>query len=175
MRTYALAARRFWLSTAFAAGARPRVASPGLDAREMDGADLVYICVHGLHGQPYWYDDTFATVLSAEQLRQARIPGAIVYLAGCYGIGPMSEALLEAGAAAVVADRDINFSGFWLPLGSNALGRLFVKELKAGHAVGAALNDAKWGYRYAHSSPRDLALLDTVELVGDAGAQLVRA
>ncbi len=175
MRVYSLAARQFAISTWIAAGVRPRTGPPiTVDAfrpHDMDGAALVYICCHGLPNQPYWYGDRFSTLASAAQVRLAKLDGAIAYLAGCYGIGPMSDALLEAGAACVVADRDANWSGLFLPRGSNELGRMFVAALRGGATAARALDVSRRGYGARHREARDAELLATMELVGDGAAK----
>lgn len=176
MLVYALAARQFAVSTWIAAGVRPRTGPPltvdSFRPHDMDGAALVYVCAHGLPNQPYWYGDRFSTLASAAQVRLAKLDGAIAYLAGCYGIGPMSDALLDAGAACVVADRDVNWSGYWLPRGSNAFGRYFVQGLRRGLAAGAAFEEARRRYGERYTAARDVDLLGTVELVGDGLATL---
>lgn len=176
MKTYALAARQFAISTWIAAGVRPRTGPPitvdSFRPHDMDGAALVYVCAHGLPNQPHWYGDRMTTLASAAQVRLAKLGGAICYLAGCFGIGPMSDALLDAGAACVVADRDANWSGMFWPRGSNELGRLFVQELRRGSSAGEALDEVRRRYGERHTSPRDIELLDTVELVGDWTARM---
>lgn len=176
MKTVSLAARRWYVSTWIASGARP-IAAPPLTMSSfapsvISGAALLYVCLHGLPGQPYWYGSDWATVVSAEQIRGARLDGAIVYLAGCYGQGPMTDALLAAGAAAVVGDEDSTWAGYVLPTGSNALGRRFVRHLKAGLSAGAALDRARAEYAATGGDPRAPGLLATVGLAGDAGATL---
>lgn len=176
MRTVSLAARQWYASTWIASGARPIAAPPltmaTFDPKVLSGTDLLYVCLHGLPGQPYWYASDWSSAVSAEQIQAADLRGAICYLAGCFGQGPMTDALLAAGAAAVVGDADATWAGYVLPTGSNALGRRFVRELRAGAPVKAALDAAKVWYWDRHRDPRDVALLATVGLTGDAGATL---
>ena len=166
MRTYVLATRRFWLGTALAAGAWPRIASPGLDARGMEGADLLYLCAHGLPDQPYLYDDAFQTVLAADDVARLDLTGAVVYLAGCYGAGAMAEAFLAAGARFVVGDRESTFAGHFLPLGSNRLGWHFVRALRRGLPPYAALDEAAARFARTMSEHGDESVLDSVVAVG---------
>lgn len=176
MRTVSLAARRWLVSTWIASGARPIAAPPltmaTFDPAVLDGADLLYVCAHGLPDQGYWYGSTWETMVSASQIELCRLSGAVVYLAGCFGQGPMTDALLAAGAAAVVGDADSTWAGYVLPTGSNALGRRFVRELRAGAPVKAALDAAKVWYWDRNRTARDVALLATVGLTGDAGARV---
>lgn len=176
MKTYALAARQYRFATWLAASAWPRTGPPetaeSFRPSDMDGADLIYVCCHGLPDQGWWYGDRMESIASADQVRLCRIEGAICYLAQCYGIGPMSDALLEAGAACVVADADVTHSGFFLPKGANALGRMFVRNLKLGAPAGEALGAAKMEYGRRNTKSQDVALLATVSLVGDSGATL---
>lgn len=176
MKTCVLAARSFAVATWIATGARPRTGPPltmaTFDPHALDGASLVYVCAHGLSGQPYWYGDRMATMASAAQVREADIPGAICYLAGCFGIGPMSDALLAAGAACVVADTDSNWSGLFWPRGSNELGSAFITQLQQGKSAGDALEIAMREYARSHREPREVALLESMALVGDRAAEL---
>lgn len=176
MKTYALAARAYRVPTWLASGTWPHTGPPlTVDAfrpSDMDGAALVFVCCHGLPDQPFWYGDDFCTLASSAQVQLAKLHGAIAYLAGCFGLGHMSAALLDAGAACVVADRDSNWSGMVWPRGSTELGRLFVARLKRGDEAAAALDQAKRDYGRRHAEPRDVELLDTVMIVGDRQARL---
>lgn len=168
MNVLALAAREFQIGTAFAAGVWP-VAFPlrgggAFDVRMLEGRDLIYVCLHGLRNQPYLYGDRFETAISSEQIRTANLGGAVVYMAGCFGDGPVADAFLEAGASAIVGDSDTTWAGTWLPLGSNRLGRLFVRGMRSG-------GDADYAYRFARerfgetsTDVRDRAILDTVTI-----------
>lgn len=176
MHVVSLAARRWLVSTWIASGARP-IAAPPLTMATFEpaifaGSDILYICLHGLPGQPYLYGSDWSTVVSADQIKACDLAGAVVYLAGCFGQGPMTDALLAAGAAAVVGDADSTWAGYVLPTGSNALGRRFVRELRAGAPVKAALDAAKVWYWGRNRTARDVALLATVGLTGDAGARV---
>lgn len=175
-----LAARRLRFATAIATRSWPKV-SPPLDADAFDvawlnGQDLVYICAHGMPDGDTLYGDggqgDLVPMLRAETIRQARMPGAIVYLAGCYGQGPIADAFFAAGAACVVADRDVNWSGPLWPTGCNELGRLFLSYLRRGFSASAAFRAARQDYGGRQAGPRALELLDTVELLGDGDADL---
>jgi hypothetical protein len=141
------------------------------DVRWLNHQPLVYICAHGLEGGDTLYGDDGIPMLTADQIRGARMPGSIVYLAGCFGIGELSSAFLAAGAAAVVGDRDVNWSGPIWPTGSNRLGQLLLGLLPR-HPVGEALDLAKTYYLAEASGPRDHELVDSVTLVGNEAARL---
>ena len=141
----------------------------------INGRDLVYICLHGLPDQPYLYASDWSTAVSADQLRAARLDGAVVYMAGCFGQGPVAEALLAAGAQAVVGDADSTWAGYVLPTGSNALGRLFVAGVRRGETVREALNGARRQFLAADPSKRALALAETVSILGESSARLAVA
>lgn len=167
MNVLALSAREFRLGTALAAGAWPVSFPPGradtFDPALLQGRDLIYVCLHGLPNQPYLYGDKFETALSAEQIRTVNLGGAVVYMAGCYGGGgPIADAFSEAGAVCVVGDRDLTWAGTWLPLGSNRLGRLFVRRLRAGDGPDDAFERACQAFDASSTDPRDQAILDTV-------------
>lgn len=134
----------------------------------MAGAKLVYLCLHSLPEQPYLYGDRMQTAITAEQIEQADLRGAIVYLAVCYGLGPISSSFLRAGAAAVVADPNVNWAGTLYPAGANRLGMLLLRGLREGLPVGVALASAKRQYR--PRTPADRDLVETATLVGDPTA-----
>lgn len=171
-----MAARQWWLSTWIASGVRPLAAPPlrmaDFRPEMISGADLLYVCLHGLQGQPYWYGGDWSTAVSADQLREARLDGAVCYLAGCWGAGPMAMALLDAGARAVVGDRDSTWAGYVVPAGSNAFGRVFVAALRAGETVGAAMRTARSRFLETDDSPRARALADSVVVLGESRARL---
>lgn len=169
MNVLALAAREFRIGTAFAAGAWPVSFPPGrmdtFDPAILTGRDLIYVCLHGLRGQPYLYGDKFETALSAEQIRSVDVGGAVVYLAGCFGEGPIADAFLEAGASAVVGDRDQTWAGAYWPMGSNRLGRLFVRGIRQGGDADAAYRFARARFSATSTDVRDRAILDTVTIL----------
>lgn len=168
MNVLALAAREFQIGTALAAGVWP-VAFPlrragAFDARILEGRDLIYVCLHGLRNQPYLYGDSYETAISADQIRSVDLGGAVVYMAGCFGDGPVADAFLEAGASAIVGDSDTTWAGTWLPLGSNRLGRLFVRRMKAGDSAHDAFVRARQVFDLTSTDPRDDAILGTVTI-----------
>ncbi|MFO7955864.1 MAG: hypothetical protein R6X33_02055, partial [Candidatus Brocadiia bacterium] len=82
----------------------------------LEGRDFVLFKLHGLEGQPFWYGDDFTTALSAGQLAQADLQGAVVFVANCWLTdddgqpGPMLQALLRANAHAVIGGPGINYA-----------------------------------------------------------------
>lgn len=173
-----LAARQLRLSTAIATRQWPYVSPPAraetFDTARLDGQDIIYVCAHGLSGADFLCGDNGTIMLTGGQIEAARMPGAVVWLGGCYGFGPLSDAFLAAGAAAVVCDRDVNWAGPLWPTGSNRLGQLFLAELYRGRTVGVALDMAMNVYAARYHGPRDAELLATMTLVGDPLARLLR-
>lgn len=117
--------------------------TPGLLARL--SADLVYIRLHGLPDQSYLYGDpNWETALGFEQVRDAPpelFTGSLVFLEGCFG-GRISSAFLDAGARAVVGSK-ITTWGHPTRLGpSSVIGKTWIKSMKDGDTVGAALHKA---------------------------------
>lgn len=171
-----LAARQVRLSTAIATRSWPKVSPPltvdTFDPAWLGSQAIIFVCAHGLPGHDVLYGDDSIPMLSAAQIRSVRMDGAIVYLAGCYGQGPISDAFLAAGAACVVADADVNWSGPLWPSGSNKLGQLFLGYLYRALPAGAALAAAKRDYGARYRGPRDFELLETVSLIGDPNARL---
>lgn len=178
MKQVVLAAKGWAVSTWLATGVKP-VASPPLTpsrlpAGLLDGADLLYVCMHGFQGQPFWYGQALGgpitTAVTADQVRASDLQGCIAYLAGCWGAGPMVDALQDAGAAAVVGDTDVNWAGLFWPAGSNLLGKLFLQHLRLGQDVGRSLAHAKAAL--SGRGDRYNELTRTVQLWGDPAAVL---
>lgn len=130
----------------------------------MAAANLIYLCLHGYEGDGMMYGgDGDLPCLAAEAIPDLPLR-PVVYMAGCFGEGLMSAAFLDRGASAVVADRNVNWSGRFWPTGSNRLGQLFVDAMGYGGGNAAeALAEAK--LRYAGKTPRDVALLESVSLI----------
>lgn len=174
----ALAARSYGISTRLASGVRPITSPPASTATVapamLERANLLYLCVHGRQGDPFLYGDREVPLLDLDRVCTLDLAGALVYLAGCWGVGAASDAFLAAGAAAVVADANEAWAGRFLPLGSQALGRMWVRYVAAGMTAGAALDLAVKVYAHRHRSARDREMLATVGLLGDRAAVLRR-
>lgn len=133
---------------------------------------LIYLCVHGQEGDPYLYGDNWQPVLSEDFVRSCRLPGSLVYMAGCWGAPLWTEAFLAAGAGAVVADRNVAWAGKVIPLGSQLLGLLWRRRLEAGQTAWDAFAGAVLTYRTWCRSARDEEMLTSVDLYGDPRARL---
>jgi hypothetical protein len=100
----------------------------------LDGYDLIYFKLHGLPTQPYWYGDEMITALTADQIRAADLSGTVVFVANCHlwhivkkgPQHPMLDALLDAGAQAVVGGGGENFGKRTKIYGADLLGKWFV-------------------------------------------------
>lgn len=175
MKTFALCCKSFRRSVWRAAGVVPLTSPPvtmgTFRARKLEGYDFLYFKLHGLPGQPYWYGDRFlCTVLSAEQLRQADLSGAVVFVANChlysfeggeYVQGPMLRALLDAGARAVVGGPGTNYAARVRVFGADLLGMVFRLALGTGRVKPAeALSVAKARLRQCR---QDKVMRDTLE------------
>jgi hypothetical protein len=171
----ALCARSYWISTLLASGQRP-IASPPAGLAAVSPAllsrGLIYLCVHGQEGDPYLYGDNGQPVLSEQLVRSARLPGSLVYMAGCWGAPLWVDAFLAAGAAAVVADRNVAWAGLYVPMGSQLLGLLWRRRLQSGATAWDAFCAAMETYGRWCRGPRDQELLATVDLYGDPEARL---
>lgn len=167
---FVLSARPFRFSTWLATGVWPMASPPVTDdtvalaamARERR---VIYLCLHGYEGDSVLYGgDGDLPALRADQIPY--LPHhPVVYLAGCWGFGMVSDAFRAAGASAVVADQNVNWSGRFLPTGSNGLGRLFLAGLAGGMTPRAAFDAARRQYARDHKAARDAELLASVVLV----------
>ncbi len=116
------------------------------DSKWLEGADVLYIHLHGMPDQPYWYGDRMETALSAEQMKGANLKGVVVFVANCFGAGSrMVDALLEAGCSAVIAGPGTNYTVEDQVRGADKLGAEFIKAYSQdlNRDVGRALTLAK--------------------------------
>lgn len=120
-------------------------------------ADVLYFHLHGMPDQPYWYGDQLITALGHRQIEAARLAGAVVFVANCYGAGSeLVRALYTAGAVAVVAGPGQNYTVKGVVRGADLLGQHFIAALKRGLAPDQAL-------AYAKSKLRLRALISRIE------------
>lgn len=154
MRVVALSAASWAGATREAAGVEP-IVLPGADASrfwpEVALCDVLYVNLHGLEGQPYWYSDGYVTALSARVLAEEdlMLRGVIAFASCCFGVdadgapGPMVQALLDAGCSAVVAGDGLNYGGDRRARGADVLGQWFVRALGMGWTARRAFDAAR--------------------------------
>jgi hypothetical protein len=115
----------------------------------IEGADLLYVHLHGIDKQPYWYGDGFQTAISADLIMGCHLAGAIAFVANCFGSDSrMVEALFEAGAQAVVAGPGTNYTVVRRVRGADLLGKQFISALRLGQGPAQALASAKSKIRW---------------------------
>lgn len=167
--TFAYCSRSLRRFVARAAGAPPTLCPPTtmatFDLSSLAGRDFVWFKLHGLEGQPYWYGDHFTTALSAHQLAQADLEGAVVFVSNCWlshndgTHGPMLQALAAANPRAIIGGPGINYT---LPnrLGATDLMALYIRFfLQIGFSPHGAFRIAR--IRLILHKP-DLATTDTL-------------
>jgi hypothetical protein len=135
----------------------------------VEGYDLLYFKLHGAAGQAFWYGDNWLTAIGADQLRQADLDGAGVFVTNCHlyevvdGLNEPSEmlkALLFAGARFVVGGPGANWALTKRVFGADLLGMLFRGALQRGYRPDAALEVAKKKLRKGR---QDRYMRDTLE------------
>lgn len=137
-----------------ATGVKPKTFPPEtvktFQSSWLEGFDFLYFHLHGFPKQPFWYGDRWNTAISDAQVRRARLDGAIVFAANCYGQGSrMVEALYRAGASVIVAGPGSNEGGKGGRLrGADRLGARFIVHLGAGETAYNALQRAKHDLRW---------------------------
>jgi hypothetical protein len=177
MNILAYCCASFAESTQKAAGVAPLLSPPlsafggqGLDrfpVSALEGHDLIYFKLHGLPGEPYWYGDDWTTALSSDQIRANDLSGTVVFAANCHLWAsekavhgqPMLDALLHAGAAAVVGGGGENFGKRKSVYGADLLGKWFVMALRLGALPLTAFYVAKARVSFEADDP---AALDTL-------------
>ncbi len=152
MRTFAYCSRSFTQSVRSSSGVAPFTSPPfDLDSflpATLEGWRFIYFKLHGIKGEPYWYGDDWLTALSADTLHVADLRGTVVFAANCHlPESPMLDALLGAGAQAVVAGGGRNFAGITAMRGADLLGYYFRLMLQLHIPPRPALAMAKYGLR----------------------------
>mgnify|MGYP001375665810 CR=1 FL=1 len=119
MNTFAYSAASLRRFVARAAGALPTLCPPTtmetFDLTSLSGRDFVWFKLHGIEHQPYWYGDHHTTALSARQLAQADLEGAVVFVSNCWLVGndgthgPMLQALARANPRAIIGGPGVNY------------------------------------------------------------------
>ena len=100
------------------------------------------------------------------QIADAKIKGAICFVANCFGLGSkMVEALYQSGAAAVIAGPGKNYisrlARLGIIAGADRLGARLLAHLRAGLATDRALFAARDDVRvWARFSPADRDALE---------------
>jgi hypothetical protein len=161
MKILAYCCASFAESTQKAVGVAPLLSpplsafdGPGLDrfpSLALQGHDLLYFKLHGLPGQPYWYGDDWVTALTSDQIRAADLSRTVVFVANCHlwmpgksSKGqPMLDALLDAGAVAVVGGGGKNWGKKRKVYGADLLGKWFTMCLRLGASPLTAFYVAK--------------------------------
>jgi len=157
MDVFAYCARAFAPATRKAAGVWPITCPPltaeRLQVNALKGYDLLWFDLHGMPGGAHWYaverDGGMYrswTALTAEQVRQAELGGAVVFGANCYlgnEVSPMREAFLAAGASWVIGGEGLNYAGSRQVIGAALLGMWLRRFMAWGLPAPGALEWAK--------------------------------
>ena len=136
-KSFAYCAASFKHSVTKAAGVAPLLSPPitaeTFKPRYLENRRFIYFKLHGLPAQPFWYGDYWTTALTADQILQADLSDATVFVANCHlyqgTLGhypsPMLTALLKAGARAVVGGPGPNWARARSLYGADVLGYHF--------------------------------------------------
>ena len=139
MKVFAYCAMSFAESTRRAAGVMPTCCPPvsaaNFDPAWLEGRDLLYFDLHGWPGEAVWAGDLMMPALTARQILEADLDGALVFASNCYlaeDDSPMLDALLEAGASMVVGGDGLNYGGHRVVFGAPLLGQWFRRLVRLG-------------------------------------------
>ncbi|MFH1485969.1 MAG: hypothetical protein ABIH46_07860 [Chloroflexota bacterium] len=130
---FAYCAASFEWTVKRASGVAPKMSPPltmdSFTPSLMEGYEFLYFKLHGMPGQPFWYGDDGVTAISAHQIAEANLVGAVVFVANCHlPESPMLKALLGAGASAVIGGPGENYAGVQTIMGADLLG-MYVRYL----------------------------------------------
>ena len=181
MKVFAYCAASFEQSVTKAAGVAPFL-SPPLTADRfhppwLEGYDFIYLKLHGLPDEVYWYGDKWITALRATQIAATNLTSTVVFVANCHLYqtsnngnhprSPMLSALLTAGACAVVGGAGENYAKHHTVHGADRLGRAFRYLLQFGFSPYTAFRLARLALTL--KPHKDLADLDALKFRYFAG------
>lgn len=175
---FAFCAESLQESAGMTAGVSPLTSPPTVlstfDPHVLEGHALLFFKLHGALGSSFWYGDGGVPACSAQQLASARLNGVLVFAANCWGgpQAPMVQALMSAGAAAVVTGEGLNYAGTTMIDGCDIIGIVWRALLEIGADASRALLVAK-AAALLHR-PGLLADIESFTLVGSAGAKLLK-
>ncbi len=144
-----------------ATGVRPLTSPPMLaqhfDPQRMEGYDLLYFRLHGFEDIPdTWFGEDGRgphlplalraaaikryPAMTASQLDDVDLGGAVVVIANCYGAdSPLVAGFYQAGAAAVIAGSGPNLAAAQQVVGTDALVQALIAAMNWGFGVRRAL------------------------------------
>jgi len=174
MRIFAYCCQSFADGTERAAGVRP-LTSPPFDALAfgptwLEGQDLLWFDLHGQPGLEWWLGDEGQVALTATQIREVDLGGALVFAVNCYladAGSPMLDALLDAGAGYVIGGEGISWGGKRLLFGAGLLGLRLRQLVERGTDPLLALAWAKRWVQLSLAAQRVLGRGDMVEVARD--------
>ena len=171
MRVFAYCAKDYEQATRRAAGVPPVCCPPvwadTLNLSLLEDNDLLFFNLHSLAGVPAFLGSKNGPpiALRATQLAEVDLGGAVVFAENCF-LGdrehPMRDALLAAGASAVIAGAGLNYGSTGKGLkGADLLGLWVRRGLQVGLSAALALSAAKVRLRLA--ALRSAAARDALE------------
>ena len=114
MSAIAYCAKAFAHSARVVTGAEP-ITCPPTSAQDFQPVflqgDFVYIKLHGLHDQPFWYGDHWITAITADQLASLDLSRSVVFVATCYfPESPMLAALKATHPRLIIGGYERNYA-----------------------------------------------------------------
>jgi len=150
MRIFAYCTESARKAVAQATGVEPLTSPPVLanefDPHWLSGHDLIYFRLHGIPSMSdIWLNDGRRAALYKATVARARLDGAVVVVANCYGMeqGDFLQAFYRAGAGAVITGPGENMAAANRVVGTDLLVKWLLFGLKAGLPLGYAVAGAK--------------------------------
>lgn len=148
MNITAICCKSFLIPVRKATGVTPLLCPPitlsTFKPASLEGADLLYVKLHGLPKQPYLYGDRYLTAISTDQIRDADLSDTLVFAPVCHlPSSPLLSAFLEAGASGVIAGHGINYGTTRRLRATDLLGAVLIEWLRRGLSPDRALRMAK--------------------------------
>ena len=114
MRAFAYCAKSLAPSARIVTGTEPVTCPPialhTFDTHQLQ-ADFVFIKLHGLADQPFWYGDHWLTALAASDIANLNLSHTVIFVASCHTPqSPMLHALRNARPRLLVAGHGPNYT-----------------------------------------------------------------
>jgi hypothetical protein len=145
-------------AVARASGATPLTSPPmvasAFPRRLLEGRDLLYLALHGMPGQPYFYGDTFETALSVTAIEGLDLSATVVFCTSCHFTeSPWLPAFLACNPRMLIGGDGPNYARNVTPVGAHLLGHHLRRALAAGLKPEWAFAYAQHRLRRAVSNP----------------------
>ena len=124
--------------------ASPPITPQTFPVDAMNGANFIYLRLHGLPGADVWMGEGViggsAPAFDGDTMSRVDLPGSVILIANCYATdSPLTKQFYKRGASVVIAGDGPNYAGNSRIVGTDLLARWLLLGLRAGFSTDGAL------------------------------------